>query len=232
MRSSSVATSTRSIRRARRTRSCTCWIIGLPWMSERGFPGSRLEPKRAGMIATMAKTLSGPSCTVNDTRCADGASILGREAARQRLEPGEARVRWVRRARFCQERQRLAGASLRDRSDAHGLLEPRPRRPGHGRTLGERPEADAAAEAPQERRREPGAEHLPRFLLSDDAMARCGQQRQVDELLLTEGSEAPRAQRGWEQAPHERAALERRASAGDLGERAVERIDHRRECRG
>ena len=54
MRSSSVATSTRSTRCARDARSCTCWIIGLPWISERGFPGRRVEPKRAGMIATMA----------------------------------------------------------------------------------------------------------------------------------------------------------------------------------
>ena len=35
----------------------TCWIIGLPWISERGFPGRRVEPKRAGMIATMAKSV-------------------------------------------------------------------------------------------------------------------------------------------------------------------------------
>ena len=40
-----------------RTRSCTRWIIGLPWISERGFPGNRVERKRAGMIATMAKSL-------------------------------------------------------------------------------------------------------------------------------------------------------------------------------
>ena len=60
MRSSSVATSTRSGRRARRTRSCTCWIMGFPCMSERGFPGRRVDPKRAGMIATMAKSIRGP----------------------------------------------------------------------------------------------------------------------------------------------------------------------------
>jgi hypothetical protein len=31
----------------------------LPWRSERGFPGKRVEAKRAGMIATMAKSPRG-----------------------------------------------------------------------------------------------------------------------------------------------------------------------------
>jgi hypothetical protein len=31
--------------------------MGFPWISERGFPGNRVELKRAGMIATMAKSL-------------------------------------------------------------------------------------------------------------------------------------------------------------------------------
>jgi hypothetical protein len=57
MRWSSVATSTRSTSPARRTHSCTRCTIGLPWMSERGFPGNRVEPNRAGMIATMAKSI-------------------------------------------------------------------------------------------------------------------------------------------------------------------------------
>ena len=43
-------------RRARDTRSWTCWIMVFPWIFERGFPGRRVEPKRAGMIATMAKS--------------------------------------------------------------------------------------------------------------------------------------------------------------------------------
>ena len=60
MRSSSVATSTRSGSEAARARSHTRSIIVFPWMSERGFPGRRVEPKRAGMIATMAKSLGGP----------------------------------------------------------------------------------------------------------------------------------------------------------------------------
>jgi hypothetical protein len=30
-----------------------------PWMSERGFPGRRVDAKRAGMIATMAKISPG-----------------------------------------------------------------------------------------------------------------------------------------------------------------------------
>ena len=57
MRASSVATRMRSTRRARRTHSYTHWIIGRPWMSERGFPGNRVDPNRAGMIATMAKSI-------------------------------------------------------------------------------------------------------------------------------------------------------------------------------
>ena len=44
------------VRAARRTRSYTRCTMGLPWISERGFPGSRVEPNRAGMIATMAKS--------------------------------------------------------------------------------------------------------------------------------------------------------------------------------
>jgi hypothetical protein len=31
----------------------------LPWITERGFPGRRVEAKRAGMIATMAKISPG-----------------------------------------------------------------------------------------------------------------------------------------------------------------------------
>src|SRR5688572_20784821 len=60
MRSSSVATSTRETADERRTRSYTCSIMGRPWMSERGFPGRRMDAKRAGMMATMAKIGWGP----------------------------------------------------------------------------------------------------------------------------------------------------------------------------
>jgi hypothetical protein len=55
IRSSSVATTTRLTSRADRARSYTRSIIVLPWISERGFPGRRVDAKRAGMIATMAK---------------------------------------------------------------------------------------------------------------------------------------------------------------------------------
>jgi hypothetical protein len=37
-------------------------------MSERGFPGSRVDAKRAGMIATMTKISLGPSCTAHRSR--------------------------------------------------------------------------------------------------------------------------------------------------------------------
>ena len=57
IRSSSVATRIRSRVRAPRTRSWTRWMRVFPWMSERGFPGRRVDAKRAGMIATMAKSL-------------------------------------------------------------------------------------------------------------------------------------------------------------------------------
>jgi hypothetical protein len=51
--SSSVATMTLSTSVAWSARSTTCRIIGFPHRSINGFAGSRVEPYRAGIIATM-----------------------------------------------------------------------------------------------------------------------------------------------------------------------------------
>src|SRR5215510_14204283 len=99
------------MRRARRARSYTCWIIGFPWMSERGFPGRRVEPKRAGMIATMANTLwalvyaasyRGRTHEVNYARraCAEGRT----RAAERRVRSPFDRPR--RAPAHCDERKR------------------------------------------------------------------------------------------------------------------------------
>ena len=56
---SSVATTTRLTLPGRPRALETRSIIVFPWMSERGFPGRREDAKRAGMIATMAKSLPG-----------------------------------------------------------------------------------------------------------------------------------------------------------------------------
>src|SRR5512137_1415988 len=65
----------------------------LPWISERGFPGSRVDAKRAGMIATMANSGSGPSCTDHGTDPLRGKSnALTTLAAGSRLRPPDARL--------------------------------------------------------------------------------------------------------------------------------------------
>jgi hypothetical protein len=63
-----VATTTRSGRFAARARSWTLSIMVLPWITERGFPGRRVDAKRAGMMATMANFSRGPRVTRNATR--------------------------------------------------------------------------------------------------------------------------------------------------------------------
>ena len=56
IRSSSVATITSSTLVALSTRSTTCAIIGLPAIGARGFPGNRVDAKRAGITARTSTT--------------------------------------------------------------------------------------------------------------------------------------------------------------------------------
>ena len=55
MRSSSVATSTRSTRAHGGRARASAWIMGFPWMSERASPAVVWNRNRAGMMATLAK---------------------------------------------------------------------------------------------------------------------------------------------------------------------------------
>ena len=115
IRSSSVATTTRSSRFAERAASHTCSTMGLPARGERGFPGNRMDANRAGMTPMINMQSSGLN------------SILRGERASTRASRRGAFPPWTRPFLFVAASRRRRGGRRGARAGSRGSDAPRDR---------------------------------------------------------------------------------------------------------